>query len=106
HMSEYLPVMGSARYLESRFGIRTVMAYNEDYDGRPTVVTRHGFGCWSVLGGKITTCVSNAREIVTEMFPQSAESNSPERKAAPATVSAMATSTGLHPTFAFAAREF
>ncbi|MBS1857796.1 MAG: FAD-dependent oxidoreductase [Acidobacteria bacterium] len=72
HMAEYLPIIREARYQGSRFGIRAVQAFNEDYDGRPTVVTRHGFGCWSVLGGKITTCVSNAREIVQEMFPEEA----------------------------------
>jgi hypothetical protein len=27
------------------------------------VITDHGFGCWSVLGGKIVTSVVNAREI-------------------------------------------
>ncbi len=69
HMSEFLPSLRGARYLGSRFGIRAVMAFHEDYDGRPTLVTRHGFGCWSVLGGKITACISSAREIVRDMFP-------------------------------------
>ena len=59
----YLPILEKARYVESRLGLRTVGAFNEDFDGRPTVVTSHGFGCWSVLGGKIITAVSNAREI-------------------------------------------
>lgn len=80
HMSEYLPVMRQARYLGSRFGIRAVMAFHDDVDGRPTVVTRHGFGCWSVLGGKIIACVSSAAEIVRDMFPDGAEG---ERGGAP-----------------------
>ena len=63
HGLRYLPLLQRASYVESRVGVRTVEAYNEDFDGRPTVVTAHGFGCWSVLGGKIITAVSNAREI-------------------------------------------
>lgn len=64
HGLRYLPILKNADYVESRIGIRTVAAYSEDFDGRPTVVTSHGFGCWSVLGGKIITAVTNAREIV------------------------------------------
>ena len=64
HGLRYLPILERARFVESRIGVRTVAAYSEDFDGRPTVVTAHGFGCWSVLGGKIVTAVSNAREIV------------------------------------------
>jgi glycine/D-amino acid oxidase-like deaminating enzyme len=67
--ARYFPIVKEARFLESRYGVRTVEAFTEDYDGRPTVVTDHGFGCWSVLGGKISTCVSNAREIVDRLFP-------------------------------------
>jgi predicted dehydrogenase/2-polyprenyl-6-methoxyphenol hydroxylase-like FAD-dependent oxidoreductase len=64
HGLRYLPILKNAEYVESRIGIRTVGAYSEDFDGRPTVVTSHGFGCWSVLGGKIITAVTNAHEIV------------------------------------------
>ena len=67
HCARYLPVLREARYLESRFATRTVDARGEDFYGRPTVVTRHGFGCWSVLGGKIVTSVTNAREIALEI---------------------------------------
>ena len=63
HGLRYLPILKNARYVESRVGTRTVTAYSEDFDGRPTVVVPHGFGCWSILGGKITTAVTNAREI-------------------------------------------
>ena len=64
HGLRYLPILERAVFVESRIGVRTVEAYSEDFDGRPTVVTAHGFGCWSVLGGKIITAVGNAREIV------------------------------------------
>ncbi|MCQ9376814.1 FAD-dependent oxidoreductase [Methyloversatilis sp. XJ19-49] len=72
HGLRYLPLLADARYVESRVGVRTVEAYSEDFDGRPTVVTPHGFGCWSVLGGKIITAVSNAREIAAHIARESA----------------------------------
>lgn len=68
HASLYLPVLEKSRFIESRFSVRAVTAYSEDFDGRPTVITKHGFGCWSVLGGKIVTCVSNARDIARQIF--------------------------------------
>ncbi|MBL8469399.1 FAD-dependent oxidoreductase [Methyloversatilis discipulorum] len=72
HGLRYMPLLANARYVESRVGVRTVEAYSEDFDGRPTVVTPHGFGCWSVLGGKIITAVSNAREISAHIARESA----------------------------------
>jgi predicted dehydrogenase len=63
HASQYMPILSEARVIDSRFGTRTVHAHAEDIDGRPTVVTDHGFGCWSILGGKVNTSVSNARQI-------------------------------------------
>jgi hypothetical protein len=64
HSARYLPVLAQASEAESWWVTRAVGAFARDFDARPTVVTNHGFGCWSVLGGKIITCVSNAREIV------------------------------------------
>lgn len=71
HGLRYLPILERASFVESRIGVRTVEAFSEDFDGRPTVVTSHGFGCWSVLGGKIITAVSNAREIVRAISRES-----------------------------------
>lgn len=59
----YMPILDQAKVVESRYATRAVNAFARDFDARPTVVRDHGFGCWSVLGGKILTCVSNAREI-------------------------------------------
>jgi predicted dehydrogenase/glycine/D-amino acid oxidase-like deaminating enzyme len=69
HCSRYLPVLADAKILGSRYATRAVQAFSEDYDGRPTVITNHGFGCWSVLGGKIVTSVSNARFIARQINP-------------------------------------
>jgi predicted dehydrogenase/glycine/D-amino acid oxidase-like deaminating enzyme len=63
HGLRYLPILKNATYVESRLGLRTVQANSEDFDGRPTVIVPHGFGCWSVLGGKLITAVTNAREL-------------------------------------------
>ena len=71
HGLRYLPLLKRARHVESRVGVRTVEANTEDFDGRPTVVTPHGFGCWSVLGGKIVTAVSNARELAAQISLES-----------------------------------
>lgn len=67
--SRYLPVLKDGRVLESRLATRTVQAFSEDYDGRPTVITDHGFGCWSLLGGKIVTSTSHARLLRQTIFP-------------------------------------
>jgi hypothetical protein len=51
-------------------GTRVVHALPEDVDGRPTVVTDHGFGCWSILGGKINTSVTNACQLADRIALQ------------------------------------
>lgn len=68
HSARYLPILSQATDVESRWATRTVNAFARDFDARPTVITNHGFGCWSVLGGKIITCVTNAREIAQEIL--------------------------------------
>lgn len=59
----YLPILEQASDVQSWWVTRAVNAFARDFDARPTVITDHGFGCWSVLGGKIVTSVANAREI-------------------------------------------
>lgn len=67
HSRRYLPILEQATVVESRYATRAVNAFAKDFDARPTVVTNHGFGCWSILGGKILTCVMNSREIAGEI---------------------------------------
>jgi len=67
HSEPYLPIVRQASDVQSWWVTRAVDAFARDFDARPTVVTDHGFGCWSVLGGKIVTTVANAREIATEI---------------------------------------
>ena len=70
HARRYLPILDQAEFVESRYATRAVNAYAQDFDARPTVVTSHGFGCWSILGGKIITCVTNSREIAGEILAE------------------------------------
>jgi len=51
----YLPIMGNARYVDSIFEVKTILAKNEADDGRPILFERHSAlaGCYSILGGKI-----------------------------------------------------
>ena len=73
HSARYLPILAEATDVESVWVTRAVEAFARDFDARPTVVTAHGFGCWSVLGGKIVTCVVNAREIAAAILAERAE---------------------------------
>lgn len=65
HSAKYFPILRQATDVQSWWMTRAVNAFARDFDARPTVITDHGFGCWSVLGGKIVTSVANAREIAT-----------------------------------------
>jgi hypothetical protein len=67
HAARYLPILGEAFDTQSRWTTRAVNAFARDFDARPTVISDHGFGCWSVLGGKVITSVANARDIAREI---------------------------------------
>jgi RNase P protein component len=64
---KWLPILKKAEYLESRYVFRSVNAGREHDDARPSDVTYHGFGCWSVLGGKIVNCVTTAKQIAADI---------------------------------------
>ncbi len=56
----YIPILGKATYLESRYAVKVVPARNELNDGRPIVIKEHytnndGTVFVSVLGSKIDT---------------------------------------------------
>ncbi len=76
----FYPILREAKILDTWVGIRGILVAPEDPDGRPTVIQNHGFGCWSVMGGKIGTCVSNAREITGSIFPGAAEDFASRRR--------------------------
>ncbi|MGH6934022.1 MAG: NAD(P)/FAD-dependent oxidoreductase [Dongiaceae bacterium] len=63
--SRYLPALASARPVESRFEIKTVLMANEVDDGRPILFEQHARHprCFSVLGGKIDN-IYDVREVL------------------------------------------
>ena len=66
-VSRYIPSITDAEILDSWFTTKAISAYEKDFWARPTIVKDYGFGCWSVLGGKILTCISNAKEIAASI---------------------------------------
>lgn len=64
---EWIPILDKAEVLEVRYVHRAVNACREHDDARPSDTTYHGFGCWSILGGKIVNSVSTAKEIANEI---------------------------------------
>lgn len=67
---QWIPILKKAEYLESRYVFRGVNAYHEYDDARPSDITEHGFGCWSVLGGKIVNTISIARSVAKKIRKQ------------------------------------
>ncbi|OHA59659.1 MAG: hypothetical protein A2589_02265 [Candidatus Vogelbacteria bacterium RIFOXYD1_FULL_46_19] len=62
---EWFPFLETAEYVNSMFVILPIEKNSLKDDARPTEVTDHSFGCFSVLSGKIITAVSVARKIKT-----------------------------------------
>lgn len=63
HCAQWIPIVRRARYVESMYVILPVEPASELTDARPTDITAHGHGCWSILSGKIITAVSAAHAI-------------------------------------------
>ncbi|RJQ29478.1 FAD-dependent oxidoreductase [Candidatus Parcubacteria bacterium] len=60
---EWFPFLKNLKLLRIHYVLRGVNAYREHDDARTSDVTEHGFGCFSILGGKIINSVSVAKEI-------------------------------------------
>ena len=71
---KYFPMLKDAVITESRFVHRAVHANREHDDSRAVDLIDHGFGCFSILSGKILTSVSTAKKI-SEIIQQSIEKN-------------------------------
>ena len=54
-VQRYMPAISRARYVESLYEVKTILAKNDTDDGRPILFERHPKlpGCYSILGGKI-----------------------------------------------------
>lgn len=64
---EWFPILEKAEIVAVRYVLRAVNANREHDDARPSDMAYHGFGCWSILGGKLVNCVSTAKEIALEI---------------------------------------
>lgn len=61
--TKWLPIIKQAKYIRSYYVLRAVNAYREHDDARPSDIIEHGFGCLSILGGKIINSVTTAKKI-------------------------------------------
>lgn len=70
------PILKDAKYINSMFVVLPIYPQTQKNADRPTDVTSHGFGCWSILSGKIITAVSAAERILSEIQSLSNLNNS------------------------------
>ncbi|HDY73033.1 MAG TPA: FAD-dependent oxidoreductase [Candidatus Jorgensenbacteria bacterium] len=64
YSAKWFPIVKEAKVLKVHYVLRSVNAYHEYDDARISNTTEHGFGCFSILGGKIVNAVSSAKNIV------------------------------------------
>ncbi len=69
-VSCYLPAVLDAKYVDSLFEVKTVLAKNESDDGRPILFEKHPElpGCYSVLSGKIDNIYDVLEKLNDEKF--------------------------------------
>lgn len=69
-VGRYLPAVHRAKYVDSLFEVKTVLAKNESDDGRPILFEKHADlpGCFSVLGGKIDNIYDVLEKLDAETF--------------------------------------
>jgi hypothetical protein len=61
---KWFPILDRAEYVKSMYSILPVGKSSKKNDSRPSEVTYHGFGCYSVLGGKVITSVTTGKDIL------------------------------------------
>ncbi len=57
------PILKEAKIIRSIYTIRAVKANVDDTDERPSEITNHGNGLFSIFSGKVVTCVDVAERI-------------------------------------------
>lgn len=73
----YIPDILKAKYIDSLFEIKTVLAKSESDDGRPILFEKHAelSGCYSVLGGKIDNIYDVFEKLDTEQLSSQKNTN-------------------------------
>lgn len=61
--AKYYPLLKNAKYLGSTFIVRVIKSNVQKTDERPSEVTSHGNGIYSIFGGKVITSVSTAKNL-------------------------------------------
>ncbi|PIP73772.1 MAG: hypothetical protein COW88_00880 [Candidatus Lloydbacteria bacterium CG22_combo_CG10-13_8_21_14_all_47_15] len=59
----WFPIVKEAKLLRAQYVLRGVNAYREHDDARTSDITEHGFGCFSILGGKLLNAVLSAKQL-------------------------------------------
>ncbi len=59
----WFPILDHAQYVDSIFTVLPVDTESLGDDARRSTVTNHGFGCYSVLSGKVITAVQAAEQL-------------------------------------------
>jgi len=62
-INKYLSLPSGTRVVKSWISRKSISPYTNEVWERPTVIRDHGFGIFSIIGGKILTSVSNSYEI-------------------------------------------
>jgi len=57
------PILKEAKVIRSIYTIRAVKADVDDTDERPSEITNHGNGLFTIFSGKVVTCVDVAERI-------------------------------------------
>jgi hypothetical protein len=64
---KFYPILRYAKYVKSIFIVRIVKAGVESTDSRPSEITEHKKGIFSIFGGKVITCVETAKKIADKI---------------------------------------
>jgi hypothetical protein len=64
----YFPILNEMKWVDSWITTRMILPNQEIDDARPTLVISHQENIHSVFSGKVTTCVSAAREILAKII--------------------------------------
>lgn len=72
----WFPILKDAEIIGSRIVNRGVQAYREHDDARVAELIEHGFGCWSILSGKILSSVTLAKRLAETIYVGNAKVDS------------------------------
>jgi len=75
------PILKDAVIVESRIVHRGVQAFREHDDMRVADIVNHGFGCWSILSGKILSSVSVGKRLASIVLASAMEKKERKKKA-------------------------